>query len=142
MDKGQHIRLFLGGDTVIAMATELSLHGSMQTEDSTTKDTTDSTGAVWTEFEPTGRSYEITFSKLLPATGGDFENEVSDTLIPWEIAMASGENNQTKGTVICSGQAKMTSMQASGQVGQNTTYNGTLTGFGPLALGALLAQNP
>ena len=52
MDKGQHLRLFIvegSSNNVIAMSTELSLHGSAQTENSTTKDTTDSSGAVWDE---------------------------------------------------------------------------------------------
>ena len=68
MDKGQHLRLFIN-ETVsstttsypIAMATSLSLHGSAQTENSTTKDTTDAQGAVWDDFEITGRSADIRF---------------------------------------------------------------------------------
>lgn len=148
MDKGQHLRLFiLDGSAqsqtskVIAMSTELSLHGSAQTENSTTKDTTDATGAVWDEFEVTGRSYDINFSALIAAgtdstgkTFADMLSSVNDTIVNWQIALASGEQNRTKGTVICSGQAKMTNVQATGQVNQQATYSGTLNGFGPLVL--------
>ncbi len=142
MDKGQHLRLFItegNTDKVVAMSTELSLHGSAQTENSTTKDTTDSTGAVWDENDVVGRTYDINFSALVASgtdTGGktfaDMLAKVNDELISWKIALASGEQNRVMGTVICSGQGKMTSVQATGQVSQQTTYSGTINGYGPL----------
>lgn len=146
MDKGQHLRLFIlegsgqnQTNKVIAMSTDLSLHGSAQTENSTTKDTTDATGAVWDEFEVTGRTYEINFAALIAAgtddaakTFADMLSNVNDTVIDWVIAVTSGEKNRTKGTVICAGQAKLTNIQATGQVNQQATYSGTLNGFGPL----------
>lgn len=145
MDKGQHIRLFIvdgSNNSVIAMSTEMSLHGSAQTENSTTKDTTDATGAVWDEFEVTARSYDINFSALIGAgtdakgkTFADILSNVNDTLISWKIAMASGENNRTIGTVIASGQGKLTNVQATGQVSQQATYSGTINGYGPLVAG-------
>lgn len=147
MDKGQHLRLFItesNTDRVIAMATELSLHGSAQTENSTTKDTTDATGAVWDENDIVGRTYDINFSALVASgtdtngkTFADMEGKVSDDIINWKIAFASGENNRTMGIVICSGQGKMTNIQASGQVSQQATYSGTINGFGPLVPGSL-----
>ena len=147
MDKGQHLRLFItesNTDRVIAMATELSLHGSAQTENSTTKDTTDATGAVWDENDIVGRTYDINFSALVASgtdtngkTFADMEGKVSDDIINWKIAFASGENNRTMGIVICSGQGKMTNVQASGQVSQQATYSGTINGFGPLVPGSL-----
>jgi len=147
MDKGQHLRLFItesNTDRVIAMATELSLHGSAQTENSTTKDTTDANGAVWDENDIVGRTYDINFSALVASgtdtngkTFADMESKVSDDIINWKIAFASGENNRTMGTVICSGQGKMTNIQASGQVSQQATYSGTINGFGPLVPGSL-----
>lgn len=147
MDKGQHLRLFItesNTDRVIAMATELSLHGSAQTENSTTKDTTDATGAVWDENDIVGRTYDINFSALVASgtdtngkTFADMESKVSDDIINWKIAFASGENNRTMGIVICSGQGKMTNVQASGQVSQQATYSGTINGFGPLVPGSI-----
>jgi len=147
MDKGQHIRLFIvDGSTnaAIAMSTDLSLHGSAQSENSTTKDTTDVTGAVWDEFEITGRTYDINFSALIAAgtdsaakTFADMLANVSDTVVNWKIAMASGEKNRTIGTVICSGQGKLTNIQATGQVNQQATYSGTINGYGPLLAGTV-----
>lgn len=147
MDKGQHLRLFVvDGNTnsVIAMSTELSLHGSAQVENSTTKDTTDPTGAVWDENDIVGRTYDISFSALIASgtdTGGktfaDMLDNVNDEIINWKIALASGEQNRTMGTVICSGQGKLTNVQATGQVSQQATYSGTINGYGPLVPGTL-----
>lgn len=129
---------------VVAMSTELSLHGSAQVENSTTKDTTDSTGAVWDENDVVGRTYDINFSALVASgtdTGGktfaDILGCVNDTLINWKIAFASGEQNRTMGIVIASGQGKMTNVQATGQVSQQTTYSGTINGYGPLVPGTI-----
>ena len=151
MDKGQHIRLFIVGGTagsptneVIAMATNLSFHGSMQTENSTTKDDSDASGAVWDKNEVTGRSYDISGSALVAAgtdsaakTFADMLASVNDVVVNWKIAMASGENNRTMGTVIASGSAKLTRCEATGQVGNQTTYSYTLNGFGPLTAGTV-----
>jgi hypothetical protein len=147
MDKGQHLRLFITEgltDKVIAMSTELSLHGSAQTENSTTKDTTDSTGAVWDENDVVGRTYDINFSSLVASgtdTGGetfaDMLGKVNDEIFNWKIALASGEQNRVMGTVIASGQGKLTNVQATGQVSQQTTYSGTINGYGSLVPGSL-----
>lgn len=146
MDKGQHIRLFLtesNTDKVIAMSTDMTLHLSATTENSTTKDTTDATGSVWDEFEVTQRSGDIQFTALIAAGTdtaakvlNDIETGVSDTAVNWKIAMASGTNNRTIGTVICSGQGKISNMQATGTVGQNATYTGTINIYGAVTVPA------
>lgn len=144
MDKGQHLRLFIkdgSSDDVIALCTDMTLHLSAQTENSTTKDDTDADGVAWDAFEITQRTGDIQFNALVGVgtdAGGktlsDITTGVSDTLINFEIAMASGTNNRTKGTVICSGQGKITNMQATGQVGQNATYSGTINIYGALTV--------
>lgn len=136
MDKGQHIRLFItesNTDKVIALSTDMTLNLSAQTENSTTKDTTDTTGVIWDEFEITGRSGDIQFSALVAAGTDsaakvldDIITGVSDTAVNWKIAMASGTNNRTIGTIICQGSGKISNMQATGQVGQNASYSGTI----------------
>lgn len=146
MDKGQHLRLFIN-ETVsstttsypIAMATELSLHGNAAVENSTTKDTTDASGAVWDDFEITGRTADINFSGLIAAgtdtdakTFADMLAKVNDTLIDWEICMASGEMNRTKGQKICFGKGKLTNIQSTGQVNQQASYSGTINVWGPM----------
>lgn len=144
MDKGQHLRLFIKNgtsDNVIALSTDMSLHLAAQTENSTTKDTTDTAGVAWDEFEVTQRSGDIQFSALVAAGTdsaakvlNDIIAGVSDTAVNFEIALASSTNNRTKGTVICSGSGKITSMQATGQVGQNASYSGTINIYGALSV--------
>lgn len=148
MEKGQHIRLLVSGvigSTYIfnALATELTLHLSAQTEDSTTKDTTDSDGNIWNEYDVMQRSGDIQFGSLL-ATGSvgstefDFASlidKVSDTPVSWKICMVSGTNNRVVGKTICSGQGKLNNLQAQGQVNQKATYTGTISIYGPVAAG-------
>lgn len=144
MDKGQHLRLFIKDGAnydVIALSTDCTLHLSATTENSTTKDTTDASGVGWDEFEVTQRSGDIQFTALIAAGTdaaakllGDIESGVSDSQIDWEVALASSTNNRTKGTVICSGKGKITSMQATGQVGQNASYSGTINIYGAVTV--------
>lgn len=116
----------------------MSLQGTAQTENSTTKDTTDSSGSVWDEFETVSRSAVINFSALIAITDASamrFQEilaHVNDNKIQWIIALASGEQNRTMGTVIASGQGKMVNVQATGQVGQQATYSGSINVWGPM----------
>ncbi len=145
MDKGQHLRLvFVESNTnkVIALATEMTLHLSAQTEDSTTKDTTDTNGD-WNEYEVTQRSGDISFSALIGTgsdSGGktfaDMISQVSDTLINWKVVMVSGANNRVVGKTVCSGQGKVTNVQANGQNRQKATYSGTVNIYGPVTVGS------
>ena len=145
MDKGQHLRLvFVESNTnkVIALATEMTLHLSAQTEDSTTKDTTDTNGD-WNEYEVTQRSGDISFGALIGVgtdAGGksfaDMINQVSDALINWKVVMVSGANNRVVGKTVCSGQGKLTNLQASAQNRQKATYSGTLNIYGPVTVGS------
>ena len=147
MDKGQHSRLVFpeGTDTVtnyfVALATELTVHFAAQTEDSTTKDTTDTNGA-WNEYDVTGRSGDIQFGALVgvgtDATGksfADWINAVSDSVIPWKLVMVSSTNNRTIGKTVCSGNGKLSNLQATAQNRQKAQYSGTLNMYGPVAVG-------
>ena len=147
MDKGQHLRLvFMEGTTpsakVIALASEMTFHLSAQTEDSSTKDTTDTNGA-WNEYDVTARSGDIQFSALIGVgtdTGGksfaDLIDQVSDTLINWKVVMVSGAENRVVGKEVCHGQGKLTNLQASAQNRQKATYSGTLNIYGPVVVGS------
>ena len=68
MKKGQYIRLLLATTSnptkVIAAAKQMALHGSAQTEESSTKDTTGDA----LEYDVTGLSYDITGSGLVLTT--------------------------------------------------------------------------
>ena len=145
MDKGQHLRLvFVESNTnkVIALATEMTLHLSAQTEDSTTKDTTDTNGD-WNEYEVTQRSGDISFGALIGVgtdAGGksfaDMINQVSDAIVSWKVVMVSGANNRVVGKTVCSGQGKLTNLQASAQNRQKATYSGTVNIYGPVTVGS------
>jgi len=145
MDKGQHLRLvFVESNTnkVIALATEMTLHLSAQTEDSTTKDTTDTNGD-WNEYDVTQRSGDISFGALIGVgtdAGGksfaDMINQVSDAVVNWKVMMVSGANNRVVGKTVCSGQGKLTNLQASAQNRQKATYSGTLNIYGPVTVGS------
>ena len=144
MDKGQHLRLvFVESNTnkVIALATEMTLHLSAQTEDSTTKDTTDTNGD-WNEYDVTQRSGDIQFGALIGVgtdAGGksfaDMINQVSDAIVNWKVVMTSGANNRVVGKTVCSGQGKLTNLQASAQNRQKATYSGTINIYGPVTVG-------
>lgn len=119
----------------------MTLHLSAQTEDSTTKDTTDTNGD-WNEYDVTQRSGDIQFGALIGVgtdAGGksfaDMINQVSDTIVSWKVVMTSGANNRVIGKEVCHGQGKLTNLQASAQNRQNATYSGTLNIYGPVAVG-------
>lgn len=147
MDKGQHLRLVIVEGTgttttkVVALATDLSVHFSAQTEDSTTKDSSDTSGN-WAEFDVTSRSADINFGALIGVgtdAGGvsfaDWIDKVSDMPINWKLVMVSGDNNRTIGKEICHGQGKLTNLQANGTNRQKATYSGTLNAFGAITVG-------
>ena len=145
MKKGQYTRLLVSvaanPSTVVAAAKQMALHGSAQTEDSTTKDTT----GTDLEYEVVGQSYDITGSGLVLTpndtllTGAvglnDFENWIKDQLLNWRICVMEGTNNRTVVETIASGQGKLTNLQIQAQNKQNATYNYTINGYGPIVPG-------
>ena len=148
--KGQFVRLFLGSDNtavpaaVIAAAKELSLHVSMTLEDATTKDT----DGDWQIQEPTALSYDITTTALMRSnetvtsqvagkTVADVESIYeASTPVKWQIANVSGSNQRTKGSVIVSGSAIITSLALNGPNRQTATYQATLNGYGDYTVAA------
>ena len=146
MQKGQYIRLLVSvaanPSTVVAAAKQMALHGSAQTEDSSTKDTTGNA----LEYEVTGQSYDITGSGLVLTpndtllTGAvglnDFESWLQDQVLNWKICVMEGTNNRTVVETIASGQGKLTNLQIQAQNKQNATYNYTINGYGAIVPGA------
>ncbi len=146
--KGQFVRLFLSDSSnpalVIAGAKTLSLHVSLSLESATTKDTTGN----WDVQEPTGLSYDISTNALVSSgetitssVGGQTLASLMDfyensTLAYWQIANASGANQRTKGSVIASGQARITSMSINAANRQVATYDTTLSGYGDYTVGS------
>ena len=127
---------------VIALSTEMTFHLSAQTEDSSTKDTTDTNGA-WNEYDVTQRSGDIQFGALIGVgtdAGGksfaDLIDQVNDTLINWKVVMVSGSENRVVGKEVCHGQGKLTNLQASAQNRQKATYSGTVNIYGSVVVGS------
>lgn len=145
MQKGQYIRLLLATTanptTVIAAAKQMALHGSAQTEDSSTKDTTGNA----LEFEVTGQTYDITGGGLVltpndtllsNAVGlNNFESWLQDQILYWRICVMNGDNNRSIVEEIAHGQGKLTNLQIQAQVKQNTTYSYTINGYGAIVPG-------
>jgi hypothetical protein len=126
---------------VVALSTDLSIHFSATTENSSTKDTTDTNGN-YNEYDVTQRSADIQFGALVGVgtdTGGksfdDFLNKVDDSLINWKIVYVSGTNNRTPGKTLCSGQGKLVNVSATAQNRQKTTYTGGINIYGPVEVG-------
>ena len=148
--KGQFVRLFLSSDNtatpnaVIAAARTLSLHVSLSLEVATTKDTP----GTWDVQEPTALNYDISTGALVrgadtitSSVGGKSFADLEDikeagTPVKWQIANVSGDNQRTKGTIICSGSCLITQLQANAAVRQNADYSATLTGYGAYTVGA------
>ena len=117
-------------------AKTMSFHGSLQTQESSTKDTTGDA----LEYEVTGQSYDISGSALtlVPSdtlnTGADSLNDmetfVQNTLLYWRICLMEGTNNRTVVEEIASGQCRCTQLQLQGQNRQNAQYSYTLQGYG------------
>lgn len=145
MKRGQYIRLLLASvnntQKVIAAAKQLTLHGTAQTEESSTKDTTGDD----LEFEVMSLGYEITGSALVLAPEdylssnavslSEFIDSLKNRLFNWKICVMEGTNNRTIVEEIAHGQAKLTNLQATAPNKQNTTYNYTLAGYGPIVPG-------
>ena len=127
----------------VALATDLTVHFATTTEDSTTKDSSDTNGN-WNEYEVTQRSGDIQFSALMAVDDSqeassllfaDWINNVSDTVIDWQLVMTQSTRNRTIADIVCSGKGKLTNLQANAQNRQKATYNGTLNMYGPVTVG-------
>lgn len=152
MDKGQHLRLVIMGnestpsENFVAQSTDLTAHFSAQTEDATSKDTTDTTGG-WLVYDVTGRSGDIQFTAWLTVISSgqqvmagsyylqDFIDRVSDTVVNWKLLFVNGLQNRVKVKTLCTGKGKLTNVRATGQNRQNATFSGTLNFYGPVTVG-------
>lgn len=143
MDKGQHLRLLLKESTTkypFALAVGLQFHLSATTEDSTTKDTTDTNG-TWNEYDVTQRSGDIQIDALIGTgtdaaakTLNDVINAVSNTPVDWELAIVGGANNRVAATTICTGKGKITNVSPTGANRQKAQYSCTLNIYGPVTV--------
>ena len=148
--KGQFVRMFLGADNtaapskVIAAAKQLSLHVSVSLENNSTKDTP----LDWEYQEPTALNYDISTTALV--SGGDVITSAvqgqaleniqtiyeAGTPVKWQIANVSGDNQRTKGSVICSGSALVQTLTINAQNRAAVSYTAQLVGYGDYTVGA------
>ena len=151
MTKGQFIRLFLSADNtntptaVIASAKSLSLHVSVSVENSTTKDTD---GGDWVSNEPTAINYDISSSALVRGNDTITSSVGSKGLadlqqiwegsapVKWQIAIVSGANQRTKGSVLFSGSAVIANLNINAQNRQVATYDCSMNGYGDINVGS------
>ena len=143
MDKGQHLRLLIKESATklpFALAVGLQFHLSATTENSTTKDTTDTNGN-WEEYDVTQRSGDIQVDALIGTgtdaaakTLNDVITAVSDTPVDWELAIVGGANNRVVSTTICTGKGKITNVSPTGANRQNAQYSCTINIYGPVTV--------
>ena len=144
--KGQFVRLFItnGEQMAIAAAKGLTFHVSVQLENSTTKDTV----GMWAIQEPVGLSYDISSnalvrsndnitSSVLGASAADMQNLIQEgSTVPFQIANVSGDNNRTKGSILVSGDALITSFELSAPNRTVASYTVQMQGYGDYTVGA------
>ena len=148
MKRGQYYRLLLAAaanpSKVIAAAKTMSLHCSLQTEESSTKDTT----GDWDVQEPTELSYDISTGALV-RSGETITSQVAGkaladietiyqngTPVKWQIANVGGDNNRTVSSVIVSGSLIVQQLTLNGPVGQVADYTTQMQGWGAYTVAA------
>ena len=144
--KGQHLRIKIAGK-FIAFAQDCTVHIANQTEDSSTKDTTD---GMWAENEITGKSWDISANALYSvdedATGMNAEDALDVALanaaVQVELVMTAGEKNRTASGVKYSGNAIVNDISVNAPNRQNATYTISLTGSGAFTKSGSASGNP
>lgn len=128
--RGEFLRLFLG-DSIVAKATNVSLHISLSMEDATTKDDTSASSEQldYKAQAPTQVNYDITSDCLYD---GGLDNLTEGDTYQWDLSDASGDGQAARGDTLASGTALLTSLVANAAVNQNITYNASFTGIGVL----------
>ena len=111
---------------------------SLSLEDATTKDTP----GTWQVQEPTGYTYDISTNALVSSgetitssvdgmtLASLMEHYEASDILYWQIANVSGDNQRTKGSIICSGQCRITSLAINAANRQVATYDTQLSGYG------------
>lgn len=136
--KGQNLRITLGGKCV-AFATSCTVHVSLNLEESSTKDSTNSAA----EQTPTGSSWDISCDALYSvdtdATGVNGINALDMVLamqrVQVEFEQTSGAKNRVavQGAAKYSGYAYINDISITAANRQNTTYTIQGTGDGELS---------
>ena len=105
--QGQHLRLQFGAaansKAFAAYSTDLTFHVSNTLENSTTKDTTDTSGN-WIEQEKTKHNIDGSIVAIMDeGEAQNFTGAAQAGEQVWELDWVSGEQNRVVSTKICSG---------------------------------------
>ena len=105
--QGQHLRLQFGAASnskaFAAYSTDLTFHVSNTLENSTTKDTTDTSGN-WIEQEKTKHNIDGSIVAIMDeGEAQNFTDAAQAGEQVWELDWVSGEQNRVVSTKICSG---------------------------------------
>ena len=105
--QGQHLRLQFGAaagsKSFAAYSTDLTFHVSNTLENSTTKDTTDTSGN-WIEQEKTKHNIDGSIVAIMDeGEAQNFTGAAQGGEQVWELDWVSGEQNRVVQTKICSG---------------------------------------
>ena len=105
--QGQHLRLQFGAaansKAFTAYSTDLQFHVSNTLENSTTKDTTDTSGN-WIEQEKTKHNIDGSIVAIMDeGEAQNFTDAAQGGEQVWELDWVSGEQNRVVSTKICSG---------------------------------------
>ena len=105
--QGQHLRLQFGAaagsKSFAAYSTDLTFHVSNTLENSTTKDTTDSSGN-WIEQEKTKHNIDGSIVAIMDeGEAQNFTDAAQAGEQVWELDWVSGAQNRVVSTKICSG---------------------------------------
>ena len=105
--QGQHLRLQFGAASnskaFAAYSTDLTFHVSNTLENSTTKDTTDTSGN-WIEQEKTKHNIDGSIVAIMDeGEAQNFTGAAQAGEQVWELDWVSGEQNRVVSTKICSG---------------------------------------
>lgn len=140
--KGQNLRLFIGA-VVIAASKQCDLSVRLNVQDNSTKDDT----GDWSSQLAVGISWELRANGVV--TVDPTRNDAASLLdrigetVHVELALASGEQNSVKGSIILAGEAVISDVQVTATNREDSVYQVTLTGKSDALynLGVLYSSN-
>ncbi len=141
--KGQNLRILLhvpdslARPACIAAATSCTAHVALQVQEDTTKDNEND----WVENEPVGVNWEVDVEALVVNDEEDMAFKAADLVVGMvydvkfsrTLGASGGQNRDTTNSrVNMSGEAILSDLTITAQVGNITTYTAKFTGNGEL----------
>lgn len=131
--KGEQLRIEVGG-SVIALATNCTVHVSASSEDSSTKDDYRPNSGIWQQNTITSMSWDVTSDSLMGTAQHALMNAMlAGTAVTVKFGLVNSGESTSVNTVALSGSAYITDVNITATNKQNATCSATLTGTGPLS---------